>query len=66
MVLAIIADVTEGPDQGFMHVAVEHERPASRMQGDLEDSVFSLHPRVFVSVAVAFEHSLPPFPSIAR
>jgi hypothetical protein len=29
VVLGIVADVTEGPDQGFMHVAVEHERPAS-------------------------------------
>jgi len=61
VVLAIIAGVAEGPKQGFMHVAVEHERPASRMQGDLEDSVFSFHPRVFVSVAIVVEHSLTPF-----
>src|SRR5438876_494387 len=58
VVLGIIADVTEGLDQRFMHVAVEHERPASRMQRHLEDSILSLHPHVFVFVAVAFEHSL--------
>jgi hypothetical protein len=42
-------------------VAIEHERAASRMQGDFEDPVLSLHPHVFVLVAIAVEHSLAPF-----
>ena len=60
VVLGIVADVTEGSDQSFVHVAIEHERPVSRMQGDLEDSVFSLHPHVFVFVAIAVEHRFAP------
>src|SRR5216684_1202713 len=44
VVLGIIADVAERPNQRFVHVAVEHQRAASRMQGDLQNAVFALHP----------------------
>ena len=64
MVLGIIADVTEGPDQGFVHIAVEHERPTSRVQRDLEDSVLSFHPCVLVFVAISVEHGLTPYVAV--
>src|SRR5712691_2893340 len=48
------------PNQCFMHVAVEHQRTASRVQGDLQDAVFPLHLHVLVFVAVAVEHGHAP------
>src|SRR5437879_4022999 len=60
VVVAIIADVAERPNQRFVHVAVEHQRTASRVQGDLQYSVFALHPDVFVFVAVTVEHAHAP------
>src|SRR6266478_5796627 len=60
VVVAIIADVAERPNQRFVHVAVEHQRTASRMQGDLQYSVFALHPDVFVFVAVTAKHAHAP------
>ena len=60
VVIGIIADVTERPNQRFVHVAVEHEWAASRMQGDLQDAVFPLHFHVVVFISVAIEHGHAP------
>src|SRR6266478_1320703 len=60
VIVAVIADVAERLNQRFVHVAVEHQRTASRMQGDLQYSVFALHPDVFVFVAVTVKHAHAP------
>ena len=56
MILGVVADVAECADQRLVHVAVEYQRPASRVQGDLQDAVLALHPHVLVFVAVVVEH----------
>jgi len=56
VILGVVADVAECADQRLVHVAVEYQRPASRVQGDLQDAVLALHPHVLVFVAVVVEH----------
>jgi hypothetical protein len=55
VVVRIIADVAECVNERLVHIAIEGQRAALRMQGDLEDALFAFHPHVLVFVAIAFK-----------
>jgi hypothetical protein len=60
VVLRIFTDIAERPDQRLVHVTVEHQRTAARMQRDLQDTVCAPHPDVFVFLAIVIEHAYAP------